>query len=83
MTPEAPRFDELRAPGVKSLNVSLFKTFPIGERFKLQLRMEAAGVTNSPNFEAPGTNLGSVATFGVITTASGAQRMHGSVRISF
>jgi hypothetical protein len=83
ITPEPDRFDELRAPGVTSLNMSLFKTFPIAERFRLQVRMEAAGVTNTPNFGAPGTNLSSLATFGVITTAGGSRQMQGSVRVFF
>jgi hypothetical protein len=83
ITPEPSRFDELRAPGLTSLNVSLFKTFPIKERFRLQIRMEASGVTNTPNFGAPGTNMASLATFGVITTASGARQMQGSARIYF
>jgi len=83
VTPEAARFDELRAPGATSLNVSLFKTFPITERLRLQIRMEAEGVTNTPNFGAPGTNLSSAATFGVITAAGGSRKMQGSARISF
>ncbi|MGH8246657.1 MAG: hypothetical protein ACREUU_09520, partial [Gammaproteobacteria bacterium] len=83
VTPEPPRFDELRAPGVKSLNVSLFKTFPITERLRFQIRMEAQGVTNTPNFAAPGTNLSSIATFGVITSAGGSRQMQGSARIFF
>jgi hypothetical protein len=83
VSPEAPRFDELRAPGVKSLNVSLFKTFAATERIRLQLRLEAAGVTNTPNFAAPGTNMASVATFGVITSAGGARQMQGSLRVMF
>ncbi|MBM3739429.1 MAG: carboxypeptidase regulatory-like domain-containing protein [Acidobacteria bacterium] len=83
VTPEAARFDELRAPGSKTLNVSLFKTFPLNERFRLQIRMEASGVTNSPNFGAPGTNMASVATFGMITAASGARQMQGSARVYF
>ncbi len=83
VSPEAPRFDELRAPGVKSLNVSLFKTFPLTERFRMQFRMEASGVTNTPNFGRPGTNMTSVATFGVITSAGGARQMQGSARFFF
>ena len=83
VTPEPPRFDELRAPGLSTMNVSLFKTFFILERFRLQLRMDGQGVTNSPNFAAPGTNLASLATFGVITSASGARQMQGSLRLYF
>jgi hypothetical protein len=53
------------------------------ERLRLQLRMESQGVTNTPNFAAPGTNLSSLSTFGVITAASGSRQMQGSVRILF
>jgi hypothetical protein len=45
--------------------------------------MEAAGVTNTPNFNAPGTNMASIATFGVINGAGGARQMQGSARIIF
>ncbi|HTM49031.1 MAG TPA: carboxypeptidase regulatory-like domain-containing protein [Bryobacteraceae bacterium] len=83
VSPSAPRFSELRAPGVKSLNMSVFKTFPIKERFKVQVRMEAEGLTNSPNFAAPGTNMSSLATFGVITSASGSRQIQGSARVTF
>lgn len=83
ITPEAARFDELRAPGTLSLNLSLFKAFPIGERVRVQLRMESSGVTNTPNFAAPGTGMGSLATFGVITSAGGSRQMQGSLRMTF
>lgn len=83
VTPEPPRLPELRRPGTKSLNLSLSKNFPIGERFKLQIRMESTGVTNTPNFAAPGTNMNSLSTFGVITSAGGSRSMQGSARISF
>jgi hypothetical protein len=58
-------------------------TFPIAERLRLQVRMEAQGLTNTPNFAAPGTNLSSIATFGVITAASGSRQMQGSASIFF
>jgi hypothetical protein len=75
--------DELRAPGVKSLNMSLFKTIPIYERLRLEIRMEASGITNKPNFAAPGTNMSQAGTFGVITSAGGSRSMPGSARIAF
>jgi hypothetical protein len=83
VTPEPPRLHELRRPGTKSLNLPLSKDFPIRERVKLQVRMEATGVTNTPNFDAPGTNMNSLATFGVITSAGGSRSMQGSARITF
>ena len=53
------------------------------ERLRLQIRMESESATNTPNFAAPGTNMSSLATFGVITSAGGSRRMQGSARISF
>lgn len=84
VTPEPPELDDLRAPGTRSLNLSPFKSFPLrGERLKLEVRMEATGVTNTPNFDAPGTNMSQAATFGVINSASGARSMQGSARLVF
>ncbi|MBI5282400.1 MAG: TonB-dependent receptor [Candidatus Solibacter usitatus] len=52
----------LRGPGFFNLDTSLFRNFRITERFRLQFRAEAFGVTNTPQFGTPGA------------TASGATR---------
>ncbi len=39
-----------RAPGVYNINVALGKTFPITERFKLQIRGEAYNLLNHSNY---------------------------------
>ncbi len=83
ITPEPAFLSELRSPNAGSLNVTAMKTFPIYERLKLQLRMDAIGVTNTPIFGAPGTNLSNLATFGVINSAGGSRQMLGSLRILF
>ncbi len=83
VTPEPPMLDELRAPGTRSLNASFFKNFPIRERLRLEIRLDATGLTNTPNFGAPGTNMSQAATFGVITSAGGSRSMQGSARIAF
>lgn len=80
---DPPALDELRAPSESGVNFNVFKTFPIGERFKLEARMESANVLNSPNFGAPGTNLNALATFGVITSAGGNRSMQGALRLIF
>jgi hypothetical protein len=49
------RISGVRADGIQVCDVSLFKTFRVLERIKLQLRGEAEGVTNHPNFAAPNT----------------------------
>jgi hypothetical protein len=47
------RISAARADGIWITDLSLFKTFQIWERFRLQLRGEAEGVMNHPNFAAP------------------------------
>jgi hypothetical protein len=49
--------DILRGPGVVNADLSIFRTFPIKERLKLQFRAEAFNVTNTPHFNNPGTNV--------------------------
>jgi hypothetical protein len=80
---DGPELDDLRAPGIFSLNMALFKSFPIRERLKLLIRLDSTGVTNTPNFAPPGTNMSQAATFGVITSASGSRTMQGSARLVF
>ena len=83
IAPDGPTLDELRAPGVRGLNLSLGKMFPIREWIKLKIRFEATGVTNTPNFGSPGTNMASASTFGVITSAGGSRQMQASARLEF
>ena len=83
VTPEPAFLAELRAPTARGINLTAMKSFPLRERLRLQIRMDAIGLTNSPSFGAPGTNLSSLATFGVINSAGGARQMLGSARIVF
>ncbi|MBL8174596.1 MAG: TonB-dependent receptor [Bryobacterales bacterium] len=83
ITPEPAFLAELRAPSARSLNLTVLKQFPIRERVKFQIRMDAIGATNSPIFGAPGTNLSNTATFGVINSAGGSRQMLGSARLLF
>ncbi|MBL8218797.1 MAG: hypothetical protein JNL62_06195, partial [Bryobacterales bacterium] len=83
VTPEPAFFSELRAPSTRTLNLTVLKQFPIRERLKFQIRMDAIGATNTPIFGAPGANLSNTATFGVINSAGGSRQMLGSARILF
>jgi carboxypeptidase family protein len=47
------RISGARADGIWICDLSLFKTFRVMERIRLQLRGEAEGVMNHPNFAAP------------------------------
>jgi hypothetical protein len=80
---DGPYLDDLRAPGTFGLSASLFKSFPIRERLKLLVRVDSMGLTNTPNFGAPGTNMSQLATFGQINSATGQRTMQGSARLSF
>jgi hypothetical protein len=48
--------DILRGPRTTNLNCSLFRTFPITERFKLEFRAEAYNIANNPHFSNPSAN---------------------------
>jgi hypothetical protein len=43
----------LRGPAVYNVDLSLFKSIPFGERFKLQVRAEAFNVFNIQNWDTP------------------------------
>ncbi|MCC6538622.1 MAG: hypothetical protein IT162_13790, partial [Bryobacterales bacterium] len=47
----------LRGPGQTNLDASLFRDFPITERFKLQFRAEAFNLSNTPAFNNPGATV--------------------------
>jgi outer membrane receptor protein involved in Fe transport len=56
----------VRAPGMKDVDLSLFKDFAPIAKTQLQFRAEAFNVFNHPNFGYPGNQLGTQ-TFGVIS----------------
>jgi hypothetical protein len=72
----------LGGPGFFNLDASLFRTFTITERFRLEMRFEGLSITNTPQFSNPGTNLGS-ANFGYVTGAGGARTVQLGARLMF
>jgi len=50
-------YDSLRGPGVTNLDMAIFRTFTLTERFKIQLRGEAMNVSNTPHFNNPGADV--------------------------
>jgi len=72
-------------PGFHRMDFSVFKTFPITERTRLEFRAEIFNLTNHPNFSPPGfsgngvvaapgsLNYLSPSTFGVITSTRDGQ----------
>jgi outer membrane receptor protein involved in Fe transport len=58
--------NNVTGPGLGDLDLSLFRTFPMTERFKLEFRAETTNFTNTPAFANPNTTVGNV-NFGKIT----------------
>ncbi len=83
LSSQVPYISQLRAPVQAYVNASLFKNFAIRERLHAELRLEAYNATNHPYFNAPGTNMSSAATFGVITGASNSRSMQAGLKIVF
>ncbi len=59
--------NQIFGPSQRHIDLSLFKEFPIRERFTLQFRAEAFNLTNTPNFAAPAPTLGNGG-FGTISS---------------
>ena len=63
-------------PPTKSLDLSLFKDFPISERVKVQFRAESFNLTNTPQFNRPNSGHGG-GNFGLISgTRGGTNRQY-------
>lgn len=76
--------DSLFGPGLASGDVSLFKTVPVTERFKTELRAEVYNITNTPQFQNPDANVPD-ANFGRITATrlASERQMQMAVRLVF
>jgi hypothetical protein len=73
----------VRGPRLSNMDLSLFKTFTLREKLKLQFRAEAFNATNSPMFGMPNQAFGSAA-FGTITaTQNNPRQMQLALRLAF
>ena len=52
------RFSNIRNPTAPQLNVSVEKTFWLGEKYTMQFRGESFNLTNTPILPGPNTNFG-------------------------
>ena len=68
------RVISLRGPGQISFDVSLFKTFSLMEKLKVQFRAEALNVSNTPTFHGPNTTFTNPQ-FGIITSQANYPRL--------
>lgn len=72
----------IRGPGYNSFNLSLYKTFPIHDRFAAQVRAEAFNALNHPNFNNVDTGLGD-GSYGQVNSAGDARIMEFAVKLTF
>lgn len=83
----------LRGPGRFNLDATLSRQFTFKERWNLQFRTEAYGLTNTPAFGNPGTTVsnasftnGSLANYNgydIINSASGERQIRFALKLSF
>ena len=69
-------------PGYQNVNLALMKRLPLGNRSKLQLRLEAFNLFNHTNFNQPDNFLGSP-TFGHILSAQSPRRVQLGAKVIF
>jgi outer membrane receptor protein involved in Fe transport len=80
----------LRGPGVANLDLGLFRTFHLAERWNLQFRAEAFNATNTPHFNNPAANVsnmtlnsdGSIRSLGGFSQVTGAANDSRQVRFA-
>lgn len=70
-------------PGLKNVDMGIFREFQIGERKRLQFRGESTNAFNIVNLSNPGTNASSTSTFGKITTARAMRQVQMGLRLTF
>jgi hypothetical protein len=71
-------------PGMKFLDLSLFKSFAITERYRIQFRAESFNLTNTPQFGQPQQQQGNPAFGRITSTQAGTERkMQFALRFMF
>jgi len=65
------RRDQITGPGLQRVDLSVFKTFDLTERYRLEFRTEAFNVLNTAQFAFPTASLGNAAN-GVISSTANA-----------
>ncbi|MDP2997034.1 MAG: TonB-dependent receptor [Bryobacterales bacterium] len=72
------RFNNVRGDGINNLDLSVFKTFRLTERWRAQFRAESYNALNHPQFNNPNLTPTSTA-FGTVTSEKG----HGQRQLTF
>ena len=78
----APR-SVVDGPGIRNVDLGVFRDIRLGGTRSLQFRLEATNVFNIVNLMNPGTNFGAPATFAKIRTARDMRRIQLGTRFSF
>jgi hypothetical protein len=72
----------LHGPGAETVNLSVFKNFPIKERLQFQFRFETFALFNHTNFSNPSATI-NTSSFGNITGASGNRNIQIGAKLQF
>ena len=83
ITPEPPRYAWLRGPGYADHDAVMFKTFPIVERLRFELRAEVNNVANMPRWGNPRTDIANPRTFGTINSGDNPRSVRFTGRLHF
>jgi hypothetical protein len=73
----------LDGPGIRNVDIGIFRDVPLKGRSMFQFRLEATNVFNIVNLNIPGTTLNAPATFGKIRTARNMRQIQLGLRVSF
>lgn len=73
----------LRGPGVVNMDLSLFRDFPLSERYRLQFRAEAFNVSNTPHFDNPTSSVNSGDFMRIRSAASDQRTIRFGLRLHF
>jgi hypothetical protein len=77
-------YNTVRGPSSKSMNLSVFRSVPLGAARRMELRLETFNLFNWVNFGFPAANVSNQNTFGRITSTLGDPReMQFAVKVYF
>jgi hypothetical protein len=75
--------NQFYGPGFWNYNMSLFRTFPVGQRARLQLRLEGFSITNHPQWNNPNTSVTAGSFMRINSTRGGARYGRVGLRLEF
>jgi hypothetical protein len=73
----------LDGPGLRNVDLGIFREFRVTESKKVQFRAEATNALNMVNLSSPGVNANSPSTFGIITTAGPMRQVQLGLRLTY